>query len=190
MGQSPEELRRDIEETRAELGGTLDAIGDRVSPGRIIERRTNRARQGVQRVRERVMGAAHDAGATSKEQLSATVDTVREAPQAAREGTQGSPLVAGGLAFGIGFLIASIAPRTRTESQAVSAIGDHIQPLKEELAGAGQHVVENLKEPTREAASNVKEAAAAGGREVADQARSGVQDTAETARGAADDLRS
>jgi hypothetical protein len=33
MGQSPEELRRDIERTREDLGGHLDAIGDRVSPG-------------------------------------------------------------------------------------------------------------------------------------------------------------
>ena len=44
MGQSAEELRREIEETRDNLTGTVDAIGDRVSPGRIVERKTNRAR--------------------------------------------------------------------------------------------------------------------------------------------------
>ena len=42
MGQSAEELRYEIADTRAELGQTLDAIGDRVSPGRMIERRKNR----------------------------------------------------------------------------------------------------------------------------------------------------
>jgi hypothetical protein len=42
MGQSAEELRRDIERTREGLGETLDAIGDRVSPGRIMERKKNR----------------------------------------------------------------------------------------------------------------------------------------------------
>ena len=33
MGQSPEELKDNIETTRGELGETLDAIGDRVQPG-------------------------------------------------------------------------------------------------------------------------------------------------------------
>ena len=42
MGQGPEELRHDIERRRDDLGETIDAIGDRVSPGRIIERRRNR----------------------------------------------------------------------------------------------------------------------------------------------------
>ena len=57
MGQSADELRRDIEETRYGLTDTLDAIGDRVSPGRVIERRKNRAVQGLQSVRDRVMGS-------------------------------------------------------------------------------------------------------------------------------------
>ena len=39
MGQRAEELRQEIEGTRAELSGTLDAIGDRVSPGRTVDRR-------------------------------------------------------------------------------------------------------------------------------------------------------
>ena len=39
MGKSPEELRSDIARTRDNLSGTLDAIEDRVVPGRIVERR-------------------------------------------------------------------------------------------------------------------------------------------------------
>ena len=56
MGQSTHELRRDIERTRADLGDTLDAIGDRVSPGRMIERRKNRMSSGIRSVKDRVMG--------------------------------------------------------------------------------------------------------------------------------------
>ena len=56
MGQSPEELRREIEQTRMGMSENLDAIGDRVSPGRIVERRTNRVRNSVTSLRERVMG--------------------------------------------------------------------------------------------------------------------------------------
>jgi len=60
MGQSAEELRRDIERTREGLGDTLDAIGDRVSPGRIMERKKNRVTTGLRTARERVMGTVTD----------------------------------------------------------------------------------------------------------------------------------
>ena len=50
MGQDAEELRREIEASRAEMSNTLDAIGDRVSPGRVIERRKNRMKNAVQSV--------------------------------------------------------------------------------------------------------------------------------------------
>ena len=56
MGQEPAELRRDIERRREELGDTIDAIGDRVSPGRIIERRRNRMADGVRSLKDRIMG--------------------------------------------------------------------------------------------------------------------------------------
>ena len=58
MGQSATELKQEIAQTRQNLGETLDAIGDRVSPGRMVERRKNRMTRGFQNVRERVMGTA------------------------------------------------------------------------------------------------------------------------------------
>ena len=51
MAERTTELRRDIEETRERMTGTMDAIGDRVSPGRVVERRVNRFRQTSSRVR-------------------------------------------------------------------------------------------------------------------------------------------
>ena len=58
MGQDADQLKREIEDTRGELGGTLDAIGDRLSPGRMVERRKNRMMNGLHNVRDRVMGTA------------------------------------------------------------------------------------------------------------------------------------
>jgi len=58
MGKSPDELRQEIAEVRGDLGYKLDAIGDRVSPGRIYERKTERVRGGLSRAKERVMGSA------------------------------------------------------------------------------------------------------------------------------------
>ena len=47
MGQDPASMERDIEETRAELAQTIDAIVDRVSPKRVAQR-------GIDQVKERV----------------------------------------------------------------------------------------------------------------------------------------
>ena len=41
MGQSPEALRDEIAGTRQDMTDTLEAIGDHVSPARILERRKN-----------------------------------------------------------------------------------------------------------------------------------------------------
>ena len=60
MGQNADELRRNIETTRENLGETVEAIGDRVSPGRMIERRKNRVMTNFRNIRERVLGSASD----------------------------------------------------------------------------------------------------------------------------------
>jgi len=189
MGQSPEELKQDIESTRADLGETLDAIGDRVSPGRVIERRKNRTRQRLAELRERVMGAASDTVETAKDRLAATADTVREVPQAGRQQTQGRPLVAGALAFGLGFLVAAVLPRTEAEERAAAQLAEKVEPLKQELTAAGQDVAEQLKEPAQQAATQLKESAVSAAHEVADQARDGVDQTASAGRQATEELR-
>ena len=71
MGQSTDELRRDIENVRGDLTVTVDAIGDRLSPKQIVRRRTSRMRDGMTRIRETVMGTTTD-GATGTGQRMAT----------------------------------------------------------------------------------------------------------------------
>ena len=99
MGQTAEQLKEQIAGTRDDLSETLDAIGDRVSPGRVIERRKNRMSAGVRSALDRVMGTAHDAA-----------DAVRDTPSTVGSSTQGAPLVAGGIAFAAGFLLAVALP--------------------------------------------------------------------------------
>ena len=190
MGQSPDQLKQDVESTRAELSDTLDAIGDRVSPGRMIERRKNRMRQGVDTVRERIMGVTHGTADSTKEKLSSTMDTVRDLPDVGRQQTQGHPLVAGALAFGIGFLIAAVVPRTEAEEQMAPQLADKVEPLKQELAQTGQQVAQQLKEPAQQAATELKDTAKEGAQEVAQQAKQGADETASAGRQAADELRS
>jgi len=48
MGQDPASMERDIDETRAELAQTIDAIVDRVSPKRIAQRSIDQVMERVE----------------------------------------------------------------------------------------------------------------------------------------------
>jgi hypothetical protein len=182
MGQSPEELRREIEYTRDDLGQTLDAIGDRVSPGRIVERRKNRVVNGLSGVRDRVMGTASDAGHTLGDTAGGTVDTIKGAPEAVVQQTQGNPLVAGAVAFGVGVLMASVFPATAKEQEVAEQLKDKAQPLADDLKQTGQEIAEHLKEPAREAVESVKQAVTEGQQVVTDTAKDAADSTRQAAR--------
>ncbi len=190
MGQSAEELRREIEYTRDDLGNTLDAIGDRVSPGRVVERRKNRVRNGLTSVRDRVMGTASDAGQAMSSTAGSTVDTIKGAPETVAQQTQGNPLVAGAIAFGVGVLLASVFPPSAKEQEVAGQLKDKAQPLTDELKQSGQQMAERLKEPAREAVENVKQAATEGQQAVTETAKEAAESTRQTAREGVESVRS
>src|SRR5947209_13760463 len=172
-----EELRRDIDDTRASMSGTLEAIGDRVSPGRMLERRRNRMVIWFGGARDRVMGTASEIGdrATDKAQqigdrAAGKAQQVGSAPantmDNVRSSTRGAPLVAGGIAFGVGLLIGSLMPPSETERQLGERARQATEPLKSELQDAGREVVDHLREPVREAVEDVKGSAQASAEQV------------------------
>jgi hypothetical protein len=181
MGQSAEELREQIVATREDLGGTVDAIGDHVSPSRVVQRRKDRLAARWSSAKESVMGTTSNVGAS----LRSAIDTVTHAPatalnngtQGAVAQTQGQPIVAGALAFGVGFLIASAFPGSRTEGQVARKVQELAQPAVDELKQAGQEAVGALKEPTLEGVNQVKEAAMSGTDEVRSTAQEAIADT-------------
>lgn len=204
MGQSAEELRRDIEATRADLGETLDAIGDRVSPGRVMERRKNRITGAVRGARERVMGtvsntghmisdSTHSMAGSVRDGVSGTAgsatETVKEMPHKVTQQAQGSPLTAGALAFGVGFLAAAAFPASSAEQRMAGSVTDKMEPLKEGLSGVTHEIVDHLKEPAKEAADSVKQTAAEGAQEVKGAAQQGVEDTKQQAQSSVESVR-
>ena len=129
MGQESEELRADIEQRRESMSETIDAIEDRVVPGRIIERKRQAAREWTGGLRDRVMGSAHSVGdqaGSAKDRLSGGVsqaaDKMSQAPEQLQRATAGSPLIAGAVAFGVGALVAALLPETESERKAVQAV--------------------------------------------------------------------
>jgi hypothetical protein len=196
MGESPQELRRDIENIRGNLGTTLDEIGDRVSPRQMVRRRTQRIGTGFRSAREAVMGSAQNVSSTTSSGTSSAMesaqhmagevaDQARQAPEMVRRQTQGNPLAAGLIAFGGGLLLATLLPATEPERQAASKLQDMAQPVKDMALQAGQDVRSNLQEAAQGAVHQVTDTARDSAHEVKDQARNAAGDVREQAQGAA-----
>lgn len=165
----PEVIRRDIESTRADLSRNVDALTEKVSPSRVVGRRVDRAKDAVGSVKDKVMGSNDDpydhgamGGATDKASsvASSIGDTATSAPTIARQKTQGNPLAAGMIAFGVGWLASSLLPATEKEQEAATAVKDkaseHSDTLTAPIKEAAGNAKENLRAPAQDAVQSVK----------------------------------
>ncbi|MGH9012700.1 MAG: DUF3618 domain-containing protein [Acidimicrobiia bacterium] len=197
MAEVSQELRQDIERIRDDLDTTLDALGERVSPRRIAQRRKAAVRARMTRIRTAVIGSVQESGsavAGQARQVAGSVqegaqqvagraaEQVREAPEMIQQQAQGNPLAAGLVAFGAGMLLATLFPPTEAEQRAASAVQDRVEPLKDQALEVGREVKEHLQESARESAQQVKETATEATQEVKQQAKS----SAEKIKGRAD----
>jgi hypothetical protein len=167
MGQEPDQIRRDIEQTRRDLGEDLDLLTEKVSPARVVERNVNRVKGGVTTMKDRVMGSASDA-------TSSVSDTAAQAPAALARKTEGNPLAAGLIAFGAGWLVSSLIPATRPERQATAALKDKATevsgPVTDALSEAARDMKDNLAEPVKQSVESVKQSTQSAVHNVSDQA--------------------
>ncbi len=111
-------------------------------------------------------------------------------PDTVRQQTQGSPLVAGAIVFGVGVLAASVVKPSEMEQQAAGQLRDKVEPLKDELKQTGQDMAEHMKQPLSDAADQVKEAAAEASHPVTDAAKDAAGTSKRAVREAADTVRS
>lgn len=179
MMSNPDQIRADIEVTRDELGRDVDALADKVSPPKIMERQTARVRHMFGDVKERVMGVAEDVGDTASGAVDAAGEAVRELPHKAKQTAQGAPLIVGLVTAGVGFLVASLIPATETERRWSAALREEAQPLVDKAKDAAQELAEGLKEPAQDAVDQVKESVASSAETVKEEAQS----TAERVKG-------
>ena len=61
MSENPDAIRADIEATRARLGTNVDAVADKVTPSNIVHRQTDKVKDAVFGVKDKVMGTAEHA---------------------------------------------------------------------------------------------------------------------------------
>ena len=185
----PEVIRRDIESTRADLSRNVDALTEKVSPSRVVGRRVDRAKDAVGSVKDKVMGSNDDpydhgavGGATDKASsvASSIGDTATSAPTIARQKTQGNPLAAGMIAFGVGWLASSLLPATEKEQEAATAVKDkaseHSDTLTAPIKEAAGNAKENLRAPAQDAVQSVKGTATEATATVKDEAAAAKDD--------------
>ncbi len=204
----PDEIRAQIEATRAGLSADVNELGDKVSPAKIAERQKDKLRGSVTAVKEHIMGAADDAksstsGALSsvKEKImgaaddaksstgsavSSAGDAVSAAPGKVVQQTKGNPLAAGLIAFGAGLLLSSVLPASRPEAQAAASLKEQAQPLVEKVTSAAKEVAGNLQAPAQDALESVKSTATDAVGTVKDEGTSAVSDVKDQAQGAKD----
>jgi gas vesicle protein len=151
MAAESDQLKRDIERTRRELSQDVDALTEKVTPARVVQRRVERTKNAVGNIRERVMGPATErfssqgttsyrssgpgVGERASEALSSATSSVAStasdagdaalgAVDTAKAKAEGNPLAAGVIAFGVGWLASSLLPASRREQQAAARVKD------------------------------------------------------------------
>ena len=198
----PEVIRRQIEDTRRELSYDVDALNEKVNPARVVDRRVTAAKGRITNLKEKVMGSAHDttssaqamasnaagsvqgaassAAGTVQDATSTAVGAIQQAPDTVVRQTQGNPLAAGLIAFGVGWLVSSLLPASEKEKQlaqqAESAVREHKDALLEPAKQAAQEIGEQLKPAAQEAMESVKSTAQDAAATVKDEGQSAVQD--------------
>jgi ElaB/YqjD/DUF883 family membrane-anchored ribosome-binding protein len=210
MSDNPDAIRADIEETRARLGTNVDAVADKVTPSNIVHRQTDKVKDAVTGVKEKIMGAADSATNTVQDRmhsgaghtgdaLHSTGDTlhgakdnvsaklsdagsaISHAPDQVMAKTQGNPLAAGLIAFGAGMLISSLIPASQKEREAAQQLKTAAEPLATQVTGAAKDMVQDLKEPAQEAMENVKATATDGVQNVKAEGQGAVTDVKDRA---------
>src|ERR1700709_25013 len=86
----PDVIRRQIEDTRANLSYDVDALNEKVNPTRVVDRRVGRAKSSVTGLKDKVFGAAHDSGSQVGGAAHSAAGSVQGAASSAAGSVQGA----------------------------------------------------------------------------------------------------
>jgi hypothetical protein len=147
VGQEPDRIRAEIEQTRADMSETVDALGYKADV-------KTRAKEKMQGKKESIVGMKHKG---------------RQAAGVAQE----NPI---GLAFGslaVGFIAGMLIPSTRMEDEKMGEVSDSVM---EKVKETGQEALEHGKQVAQDAAETVKESGQEHGQQVKESAKQSAQE--------------
>lgn len=187
MGESTEELSRNIAQTRAQLAADVDELGDKVSPSQAVHRQTRAVRHRFSRLKDQVMGSTQDAGQSIGHSAQSAGASVGQGASGAIEGierrTEGNPLAAGLIAFGAGMLLSAAFPSSQAEQQiaqrGIDAAREHGQPVMDEVKSVATEMGQELKQSAAEGVEEVKSTAQASAETVKQQGQSSAENVKE-----------
>src|SRR5918996_1717650 len=180
MGQDPDAIRQDIEQTRVELSETVEAVGYKADV-------PSRAKEAVSDKVDSVKSAVSDTAPRAREAVTGSTGRVAEATPSRGEVTQQTRRAAGvarenplGLAIGaaaVGFLAGLVVPSTRVEDQRLGPVADQV---RDRVKATGEEALDRGRQVAQEAAGSAadtaRERAQEQGQQLADSARQSTQD--------------
>jgi ElaB/YqjD/DUF883 family membrane-anchored ribosome-binding protein len=214
MTSDPDQIRADIELTRARLSDDVNNLSDSVNPKNVARRQADKARGALGSVKDRVMGTAGDVGSRVKDTasgvtskvgdtvsgvgdsasnagssagsaLSSAGSAVTSTPDTVKSQAAGNPLAAGLIAFGVGWLAGSLLPASQAERQTAVKAKETVVPM---AGDAAKEIGQNLKQPAQEAAQSVQQAAADAASTVKQEGQSATSDLKDQASDAKDSI--
>lgn len=188
MSNDPDQIREDIERTRSQLSSDVDQLTDQANPKSIAKRKVDSAKDSGRGLKDKVMGKATDLKDSSSSAGAGLGDKVSSAPEQAKQSTQGNPLAAGLIAFGVGLLVGSLAPASKKEEELAATVKQKAEPLKQEATDVAKDMGQNLKGEAQERAESVKESATGAAQTVKDEGAGEAQGLKGEAQGAKDNV--
>jgi Protein of unknown function (DUF3618) len=182
VAQTADELEANIAVTREDMSATLNVIGDQVSPEHVVTVGKQRFRQWMQSARDGIMGSVPDEEGQASEDPQGLgsgvgvsgVGVSGQAPgndhgPAAGVGSQGNPIAAGLIAFGVGLLAGSVLRATKAEQKGLAVIADKTEPAIDAAMQAASELSHGLTTSTEQIANKVGGAITEVGQEIVDQ---------------------
>src|SRR5688500_9593170 len=127
-----------------------------------------------------VQGAASSAADSVQSAASSAVGAVQQAPDMVVRQTQGNPMAAGLIAFGVGWLVSSLLPATEKEKQlaqqAETAVRENKDALLAPAKQAAQEIGDELKPAAQDAVASVKATAQDAATTVTEEGKSAAAD--------------
>jgi hypothetical protein len=179
MSTDPDQIRSEIDQTQRDLSADVDALTEKLSPPRIVERRVQRTREAMTNVKDKIMGSTSDAYQTAGSVTSGAGDSVSARASSARDTAADAASSARGTAADAA---SSAADTVRSTPDAIRrrTTGN---PLAAGLVafGAGWLLSSLLpaSQPEQQVATQVKDFATEQGRPVAQQLSQAGQEAAQ-----------
>lgn len=168
MGQAPDEIRHEIEQTRERMGDTVEAIGYKAN---VPSRAKSKVSGTLSAVKQRIAGTAG-----SVNESTPSSGEVKQKAQKGASVAQENPL---GLALGsvaVGFLVGMLIPSSRVEDEKIGPVADQV---KEHAKQTGQEALERGKQVAQDVASTAQDSAQQVKDDVKQTAQQAAQEHAE-----------